>query len=126
MDRPENHPRSRLIDRAVGEARRFAVMFFYLWVLFGLFVLNERIILGKQGISFSSHGFAIINAFVLAKVMLTFEHLNIGRFVTRGPLIYKIFYDLFCCLSYLSAFTSLSMPYWVLSTEKACKPAFRP
>jgi hypothetical protein len=29
--------------------RRFAVMFFYLWILFGLFLLNECILSAKEG-----------------------------------------------------------------------------
>lgn len=82
-----------LRERALDEARRFAVMFVYLWVLFGLFVLNERIILDQRGIDFSSHGFALVNALVLAKVMLLTEDLNLGRWMRRRPLIYPILFE---------------------------------
>ena len=82
-----------LRERALDEARRFAVMFVYLWVLFGLFVLNEKIILGQRGIGFSSHGFALVNALVLAKVMLLTEDLNLGRWMRRRPLIYPILFE---------------------------------
>ena len=96
MDRTtDDHSRRPLINRAVDEARHLAVLFLYLWVLFGLFVLNERIILSKEGISFTSYGFAIINALVLAKVMLIFEHLDLGRFAAGRPLIYKIVFESF-------------------------------
>ena len=54
-------------------------MFLYLWVLFGLFVLNGTIILHQHGISFSSQGFAVISALVLAKVMLVAEDLKLGH-----------------------------------------------
>ena len=55
-------------------------MFLYLWVLFGLFVLNERIILGQRGISLPLQGFAVLNALILAKVMLIADY-----FVTWAP-----------------------------------------
>lgn len=68
-------------------------MFLYLWVLFGLFVLNERIILGQRVSGFSPHGFAVLNALVLAKVMLATEHLYLGRWMRRRPLIYPILFE---------------------------------
>lgn len=83
-----NDPGFNLKARALDEGTRFMVMFLYLWVLFGLFVLNERIILGQRGIDFSPHGFALLNALVLAKVMLVTEDLNLGRWMRRRPLIY--------------------------------------
>jgi hypothetical protein len=93
-----NHNRSRsqqLKARALEEVRRFAVMFVYLWILFGLFVLNERIILGQRGIGFSSQGFAIINALVLAKVMLIAEDLKLASWLRPRPLMYPIFGESF-------------------------------
>lgn len=35
---------------AAEEARRFVVLFLYLWVLFAVFVLNQSIVLREQGI----------------------------------------------------------------------------
>jgi hypothetical protein len=84
---------SALRDRALDEVRRFAVMFLYLWILFGLFVLNERIILDQRGIGFTLHGLALLNALVLAKVMLLTEDLNLGRWMRRRPLIYPILFE---------------------------------
>ena len=87
--------RRKLLQRAGEELRRFAILFVYLWVLFGLFVLNEQIILRQHGIAFASQGFALINALVLAKVMLVAEDLNLGRWLERRPLIYPILHDCF-------------------------------
>lgn len=88
-----NDPMFKLRERALDEARRFMVMFLYLWLLFGLFVLNKRIILDQRGISFSSHGFALLNALVLAKVMLVTEDLDLGYWIRRRPLIYPILFE---------------------------------
>jgi hypothetical protein len=82
-----------LRERVIEEIKRFVVLFLYLWLLFGLFVLNERIILRQHGIDFAAQGFAVFNALVLAKVMLVAEDLNLGRWLDRRPLIYPILHD---------------------------------
>ena len=76
--------------RAIEEVRRFMVMFLYLWILFGLFALYQRILLRQEGLDFTAQGFAIINTLVLAKVMLIAEDLKIGRWVDSRRLIYPI------------------------------------
>ena len=55
----------RLKERGIDEMRRFLIMFVYLWVVFGLFVLNESLILGQRSISFAPQGFAIVNAAIM-------------------------------------------------------------
>lgn len=80
----------RVKEVAFDEARRFAIMFLYLWFMFGLFSLHERIVLRERGLSFSEQGWAIVNAFVLAKVMLVLEKLRPGRQRQDRPLIYPI------------------------------------
>lgn len=72
------------------EARRFLLMFLYLWALLLLFVLNEDIVLRKQGVNITAQGFALLNALVLAKVMLLSEDLDLGRWLPRKPLIFPI------------------------------------
>jgi hypothetical protein len=58
----------------------------YLWLAFGSFVLFERIIRGQMSLGFESQGFALINALVLAKVMLIAEDLDLGRRMRGQPL----------------------------------------
>ena len=82
--------RQKLVSRAASEFRRFLVMFLYLWLLFGLFVANERIILGQRGISLPLQGFAVLNALILAKVMLIAEYFELGAWLRGRPLIYPI------------------------------------
>jgi len=83
----------RIKERAREEFRRFVLLFVYLWLMFGLFALNERVILQQQGINFVAQGFALINALVMAKVMLVAEDLNLGRWLERRPRIYRILHD---------------------------------
>ena len=79
--------------KAAEEFRRFLILFLYLWVLFGVFVLNQDIVLREQGVSFTMQGFAFINALVFAKVMMVFEMFDPGGWLRRRPLIYAILYE---------------------------------
>jgi hypothetical protein len=81
----------KLAERGIDEFRRFLVMFVYLWVAFGLFVLNESVILGERHVNFAAQGFALINAAIMAKVMLIAEALKLGRRFEHLPLIYPVF-----------------------------------
>lgn len=79
-----------LAEKGIGEFKRFAIMFIYLWLIFGLVVVDQTVILGARNIDYSPHGFALINAAVLAKVMLVAEDLGLGRWFEDRPLIYPI------------------------------------
>jgi hypothetical protein len=85
-------PRS-LKAKAVDEFRRFLILFFYLWILFGVFVLNQGVVMREHGIDFPMLGFAFINALVFAKVMMLFEAFDPGRWLRARPLIYPILYE---------------------------------
>lgn len=89
MDNDRLH---RLKERGIEEMQRFLLMFVYLWVVFGLFVLNENLILKERNISFAAQGFALINAAIMAKVMLIAEALKVGRRFDHLPLIYPVAY----------------------------------
>ena len=91
----DNGSSRNLKARAIHELRRFVLIFLYLWLIFGFFVLNERIILAQRGIFVTAQGFALINALVLAKVMLVVEDLNLSRWLPPRPLIYPILHDSF-------------------------------
>jgi hypothetical protein len=80
----------RLAEKGIDEFRRFLVMFVYLWVVFGLFVLNESVVLGERHIGFTSQGFALINAAIMGKVMLIAEDLRLGRRFDHLPLIVPV------------------------------------
>jgi hypothetical protein len=87
------HHEQSLKAKAAEEFRRFLVLFFYLWVLFGVFVLNQGVVLREHGFDFAMQGIAFINALVFAKVMMLFEIFDPGRWLRRRPLIYPILYE---------------------------------
>jgi hypothetical protein len=90
---PNAHGARSLKDKAAEEFRRFLTLFFYLWVLFGVFVLNQGVVLREHGFNFAMQGFAFINALIFAKVMMLFEIFDPGRWLRRRPLIYPILYE---------------------------------
>jgi hypothetical protein len=82
-----------LRQKAAQEMRRFLVMAAYLWVLFALFSLHQTIVLAQHGINYREQGFAIVNALMLAKVMLVAESFHVGRRFENRPLVYPILYQ---------------------------------
>lgn len=90
---PSGHGSRSLKAKAAEEFRRFLVLFFYLWILFGVFVLNQGVVLRQHGFDFTMQGFAFINALVFAKVMMLFEIFDPGRWLRKRPLIYPILYE---------------------------------
>jgi hypothetical protein len=88
---PSPHKRT-FKEWAVHEAKRLLVMFLYLFVLLGIFNLYKGIILRENGINYTGYGFALVNALVLAKVMLIAEDLHLARRLEDKPLIYPILY----------------------------------
>src|SRR5262245_29319385 len=98
---------SAIKERAIEEFRRFTILFLYLWVLFGLFVLDETVMARQQNLSLLPHGFALINALVLAKVMLVTEDLDLARWLTGKPAAWAIIYEsallsaLFICFHFI-------------------------
>ncbi len=89
IEQARSHKR---IAWAIRELKSFLAIVLYLWVVFGLYVLNESIIMGKAHINFAFHGFAIINAIVLGKVLLIAEDMNFADRFKNTPLVYPIIY----------------------------------
>ena len=87
------HARHSLKARIVSELQRFVVLFLYLWVLLGLFVLNQDMTLRTHGFSVTAQGVALVNALVLAKIMLIADDLHFGYRLQKYPLAVAILCD---------------------------------
>ena len=85
---------SSLKDRLVAETKRFLMIFIYLLLSLGVMVNYKRAILADYGISFIDYGYATIEAFILAKVILIGHmwRLEKKRYMNR-PLIYTTLYS---------------------------------
>nr|WP_310346567.1 hypothetical protein [Methylobacterium sp. BE186] len=80
----------RIRLRVLEEAKRILGIFAYLWVVFGLLILHEHIVLSRHGVGYSFYGLAFINAWILAKIMLVAESLDVRPHFQGRPLVYPI------------------------------------
>lgn len=83
-------PKPTLKQKFVSQFREVFGMFLYLWVLFALFTYHKAIVLAQYNIDYKPFGIAIINAFILAKVMLVAEKMNLAARLRNKPLAYPI------------------------------------
>ncbi len=100
-------PKPTLTNRVLAEAKKFAGIFTYLWVVFIVLLLHEWIVLSEKHIGFGFYGVAAINALILAKIMLVAEHFGFGERLKETPLIYPIAYKTI-------AFTTLLFAAYIL------------
>jgi len=82
--------KATVIARAKHGLSRFLIMFLYLLVGFTLFQLHEYVVLTQHHLPYARYGFAIINALVLAKVMLVADEFRLGDWFPTQPLLYPI------------------------------------
>ena len=66
-------------QKIIHEMTEYWINFVYLAVVFFTFTLYRRLILEEYQISYLHHGFAVIEAAVLAKIILLGEAARIGR-----------------------------------------------
>lgn len=78
-----------LREVAIREAKRFLPIFLYLWVLLALFALYRCILVKEESILYAQ-AFALVNAFVLGKVLFFGEALQVGERYRDRPLIYPV------------------------------------
>jgi len=80
---------SGVTHKAIEEGKRLFWIFLYLWVLLGLFSLHKALVSNDQNL-FSNEGFALINAWLLAKVMFIGEIFHVADNLRQKPLIYPV------------------------------------
>ena len=82
---------NRIGQKGLEEGKRLFWIFLYLWALLGLFSIHKSLVLNENHL-FWHQGFAIINAWLLAKVMVTAEIFHVADNLKHKPLIYPILF----------------------------------
>lgn len=83
--------RASLKQRAIEELKEFWITALYLMVFFGAFTFYRRMVLAEFGVAYLNYGVAIIEALVIAKVVLIGRALGLERHLDRGgPLILSV------------------------------------
>jgi len=82
-----------LKERALEELKVFWIITLYLWLFFGLFTVYRRLILAEAGAAYLHYGIALVEAMIIAKVVLIGRMLGFShRYEDRSlmvPVIYK-------------------------------------
>jgi hypothetical protein len=92
----------KLREKAFIEFKRFVAVFLYLWVVFALLSIHETIIRAQNHLDYGAHTFAVINAFIFAKVLLVGDYLRLGDRFKHKPLVYPVLYK---CLVFSALLT---------------------
>jgi len=70
----------------------FYLYTFFLYLLFGTFITYERLLLGYYGNSHIRYGYSLLEALILAKVIMIGEAAKIGEKYKYHPLIIPVIY----------------------------------
>lgn len=105
-----------LKQRALAEFKLYWVIVLYLWLFLGAFTVYRRLVVAETGSAYLNYGFAIIEAMVIAKVILVGRALRYSRRYEDRPLIFPV---LFKCVF----FAGIVVLFGLL--EHAAKGLFR-
>jgi len=93
-------------ESSVAEGEKLFWIFAYLWVLLGLFSVHKSIVLNEPNLIYHQ-GFAVINAGVLAKVILIAEMLHVADNLKQKPLIQPIVFK-------SAVFSTILMSFYII------------
>src|SRR5450755_1530314 len=91
----ENSKKVSLKQKAIHEGQEFAGISLYLAFFFCAVVTYSTVLLGKFQVSYFSYGSALINALVIAKVILIGEYAHLGKKHETKPLLLSAVYKAF-------------------------------
>jgi hypothetical protein len=83
-----SEPNRTLKQKAYQGLKEYLAISLYLWLVLGLFVLYQSVILAEEHIPFVAHGLALINALALGKILLLAQDLHFAERFNDKPLIY--------------------------------------
>jgi hypothetical protein len=89
MNSPDKN-KGNLKKKLLHEMKVYWVYVVYLTLVFAAFTQYRRLILADVGITYTDYGVAVIEAFILAKVIMIGDVLHLGRGFEHKPLIFPI------------------------------------
>ena len=97
--------KGKLKKKIVHEVTEYWINVCYLTVVFAAFTQYRRFLLAAHDITYTNYGFAVIEALVLAKVIMIGEVARLGRGLERKPLIYPTIYKTVVFTLFVAVFT---------------------
>src|SRR5450755_1460457 len=95
MTATTNEPKASLKERALSETRKYVGYTIYLAMVFAAFSNYRRLVLSEYEIAYLNYGYSLIEAMILAKVILIGEALKLGERRADEPLIIPTLYKAF-------------------------------
>ncbi len=85
-------PKDNFKQRAIDELKAFWLIVIYLWLFLGSFTVYRRLVLAESGELYLHYGIAIIEALIIAKVILIGRLFGFSRHFEERPLIVPVLY----------------------------------
>lgn len=85
------HPPS-LKQRALEEVKAYWLTTVYLWLFLGCFTVYRRLVLAETGVPYLHYGIALVEAMVIAKVVLIGRVFGFTRRFDDAPLVVPVAY----------------------------------
>lgn len=90
-DTDKSHTRmSRVKEKTVEEFKLYWTVFIFLALMFSAFTTYRRLILGEVGVNYGHYGAGLIEAAVIAKVLLIGDAMKLGRRIEKHALIISV------------------------------------
>ena len=83
-------PGAGLKERAVEELKAFWLISLYLALFLGALTFYRRLIVAEFGVSYLHYGIAVVEALIIAKVILIGKAIGVGGRLERSPLIVSV------------------------------------
>jgi len=99
--------KGNLKKKIVHEMVEYWINVCYLMLVFAAFTQYRRFILASHDITYTNYGFAVIEALILAKVIMIGAVLRLGRGLEQKPLIYPTLYKTAVFVVFVGIFTVL-------------------
>ena len=96
-----------MLQRFIAEMRKFALVAAFLFLFFAAFNNYQRLILREYHIEHFQYGYSLIQALILAKVVLVGEIFHFGERFRGKPLIFPTLYKTFSFSLLVLAFAVL-------------------
>lgn len=78
--------------RLLEETKKLGMLFAYFALFLGGFATYRRLILAEHGIGYFQYGYSLVEALVLAKIIMLGDLLRLGRRLNDRPLAFSTFY----------------------------------
>ena len=121
----ETNEKASWKQRLAHEMLEYWINFVYLAIFFAAFIWYRRLILAEYRITYLHYGMAIIEALILAKVILIGDALRLGRRFEEEPLIFPAFYKAFVFSLFVGLFAILEHVIGGLIHGKGVAGGFR-